>query len=140
MATTTKVVARRALRTFRTEQKKRIDDIVPGCYCDDCVDSMRKAVEQVLNEANRGMGWHPPICAQCQVELKPEKNGIGVLDMADFGPLQIWEADVWKCPSCLREIIVGFGHNPIEFHFNKEAFKHIIKSHREKSRVYESRG
>jgi len=139
MLTTTKVVARRALGTFRTEQRRRLDDHTPGCHCDDCVESMKKAIEQALYEVNRGMGWHPPVCALCQMELRPEKNGVGILDMADFGPLQIWDADLWKCPSCQMKIIAGFGHNPVEFHFNKEAFERTIKFYRDHSQVFEAR-
>lgn len=60
---------------------------------------------------------HRPVCIQCQVELTPEKNGIGLLDMADFGPYKIWDTDLWKCPSCGYEIVVGFGQMEIAEHY-----------------------
>ena len=43
---------------------------------------------------------HKPVCVKCERELKPERNGVGCLDMADFGPCAVWDSDLWKCPTC----------------------------------------
>ena len=68
---------------------------------------------------------HNPVCAKCQVEMRPETNGIGVLDMADFGPYQLWQADLWKCPVCGNEIIVGFAKEATTEHY-LDGFDHTV--------------
>jgi len=60
--------------------------------------------------------YHRPVCVKCNVEMKPEKNGIGLLDMANFGPYQLWDADLYKCSICGCEIITGFGSKAIAQH------------------------
>lgn len=77
-------------------------------------------------------GYHRPVCGQCHCELRPETNGIGLLDMAEFGPYEVYDADLWKCPKCGMTVIGGFGYGPISVHYNED-FKHIIAG-------YESRG
>lgn len=57
------------------------------------------------------------VCTKCQVELKPETNGVKVIEMASFGPYKIWNADLWKCRGCGLEIVSGFAHEPIAEHF-----------------------
>ena len=74
---------------------------------------------------------HRPVCVKCQVEMRPEKNGIGVLDMADFGPYKIWDADKWKCPKCAIEVIIGFGQQAIAEHYEAERFKHFCEGYEE---------
>jgi len=61
--------------------------------------------------------YHRPVCVKCGVEMRPERNGVGILDMADYGPYQIWDADKYKCPECGYEIVVGFGCNAIAEHY-----------------------
>jgi len=53
---------------------------------------------------------HKPVCIKCNTELRPEEVGVELLDMAEWGPYQLWNADLWKCPSCGIEIIVNFGN------------------------------
>ena len=79
---------------------------------------------------------HRPVCATCQMEMKPELNGVGVLDMADFGPYALWEADLWKCPSCGLEILVGFGRLPIVHHYDA-SFSALLNLWTEKRKVYQ---
>ena len=52
---------------------------------------------------------HRPVCVKCQCEMKPEKNGVQVIEIAvDRKPYEIWDADKWKCPICGIEIMLGF--------------------------------
>jgi len=53
------------------------------------------------------------ICIKCQVELRPKKNGILMLEMATFGPMALWSSDLWYCPCCSMEAVIGFGEKPI---------------------------
>jgi hypothetical protein len=51
------------------------------------------------------------ICSQCEVELKPFKNGVSVIETEGNPPkpFRIYEADMWVCPMCGIKIVTGFG-------------------------------
>ena len=57
------------------------------------------------------------VCVRCQVELRPKKNGVGAIMMASFGPYQLYDADLWACPICGVELLLGFGARPIREHY-----------------------
>lgn len=82
-------------------------------------------------------GYHCPVCKKCHVELRPETNGVGVLDLASFGPAQIWAADLWKCPGCGIEIVGGFGRGPISEHYEPD-FETHVKGYRDKGLLIEN--
>ncbi len=62
---------------------------------------------------------HRPICSHCDVEMRPHKNDIVVVDYAHVPPqpYQLWSADEWACPKCGYCMIVGFGDGPYIRHF-----------------------
>lgn len=66
------------------------------------------------------------VCVKCEVEYKPEKNGVRVCEYASFGAWGIWQADLWKCPKCGHLIITGFGFNPESEHY-MNGFKKLLK-------------
>ena len=138
MATVTKRMAWSALRSFRAKQPQHIPS-QDGCTCEGCINSMKMTIERALREVNRGRGYHRPVCAPCQVEMHPEKNGVGVLDMADYGPVNLWDADLWECPKCGHQIVSGFGNNPLHYHYEGETFEKAIKDYEKNSIVIESR-
>ena len=75
------------------------------------------------------------VCVNCHVELKPEANGILLIETASFGVYKVWSADVWKCPKCEIEIVAGFGNQPIREDHYKEGFPvwlEKMKSHAER--------
>lgn len=88
--------------------------------------------------------YHRPVCVKCETELRPEKNGVGLLDYyrpsdeVEPKPYQIWDADLWKCPVCGIEIVVGFGDNPIDAHYN-ESFAKTIDGYK-KYKLVENKG
>ena len=84
-------------------------------------------------------GMHRPVCPKCHVELYPERNGVGVLDMADFGPYALWDSDLWKCPECGIEVIGGFGSNPLSAHY-EEDFKRLVEIHKERGTLVVNQG
>jgi len=59
------------------------------------------------------------ICVQCQHTLKPEKNGIIVVEMfqQNTAIYKLWEADVWRCPKCKNEVVAGFAKYPLMEHW-----------------------
>lgn len=59
------------------------------------------------------------VCAQCCVELRPETNGVLVVLYASFGPYQAYHADLWRCPTCSNDVLLGFGQ-PIAEHFSHD--------------------
>lgn len=78
------------------------------------------------------------VCVNCEVELKPEHNGVIVAEMMreNTAIYKLWEADLWKCPECGLEIVLGFGAMPFMEHYEgdinakleeiKESGKRII--------------
>ena len=128
-AKVTKAVARKALFHFKRELANDGEEV--AC--------MQVAIQEVLNEINRGYGWHRPVCRACQIEMHPEHNGVGVLDMSDYGPDDLWEADLWKCPKCGHEIVSGFGSSPISSHYKGEQFQELVQAYRDYTIVVECR-
>ena len=71
-------------------------------------------------------GGHRPVCCKCNCEMRPERNGVGVLDHDDNdSPRQVWEADKWKCPECGVEIVIGFGWHPVSDDFEDDFEYHV---------------
>lgn len=63
-----------------------------------------------------------PICVKCNLEMRPDKNGVTILLMAYTPPqpYEAYDADLVKCPKCGVQIIVGKAHNAFWMHFHKE--------------------
>jgi hypothetical protein len=58
--------------------------------------------------------------------LRPEKNGVGVLDLDDTGrDYELFDADLWRCPKCGIEVVGGFGTGPIAGHYKNDFQKRI---------------
>lgn len=72
---------------------------------------MKKTTKQVIS------GFHRPVCKKCNIEMHPETNGVGVLDMNDNGAYELFDADLWKCPKCGIEVVGGFGNGCISAHY-----------------------
>ncbi len=84
-------------------------------------------------------GYHRPVCPKCHVELTPERNGVAVLDLSDFGPYALWDSDLWKCPECGVEVLGGFGNGPLSAHY-QEDFVGLIEAYRNKGLLVENQG
>lgn len=53
-----------------------------------------------------------------------KKTGVYVEEHTDDGgPYKIWHADLWECPICGIELILGFGTKPIAHHFDSHYAK-----------------
>ncbi len=84
---------------------------------------MTKTKKQVIS------GYHRPVCPKCNRELHPETNGVGVLDMANSKPYEVYDADLWKCPGCGIEVVGGFGNSPISAHY-MASFQQVIDGYK----------
>jgi len=86
---------------------------------------MAKTDKQVIS------GYHRPVCKRCNCEFRPERNGVGVLDMYrpsdgdSLQPYELFDADLWKCPKCGVEVVGGFGISFISSHHSEGFQKHI---------------
>jgi len=57
-------------------------------------------------------------CVPCQTYLHPRQNSIIVLEtMEDHRPYKIWQADLWECPDCQHQVILGYGVHPVSEHY-----------------------
>ena len=128
-AVITRSVASKALKIYLRERENDGEDV--AC--------MQQALKEVFSSLTKYRGYHRPVCTACQTEMHPEKNGVGVLDLADWGPCNLWDADLWECPKCGHQIVSGFGDNPIVRHHEKERFEKILKEYRDNSIVIENR-
>ena len=92
-----------------------------------------------------GAGYHRPVCAKCHCEMRPETNGVGLLDMfkpsdkPEPQPYELWDADLWKCPKCGIEVVGGFANGPISSHF-EEVFQDMIKHYKGMGLIIENTG
>jgi hypothetical protein len=47
-----------------------------------------------------------------------ERNSITVEELDELGrPYKLWDADLWRCPSCGTTLVTGFGRQPIAEHW-----------------------
>lgn len=62
------------------------------------------------------------VCVKCEVELRPEKNGVIVAELMQHNTkiYKLWSADLWKCPKCGIEVVLGFGRQAFIEHFEGE--------------------
>ncbi len=55
-----------------------------------------------------------PVCVKCRCEMKPAKNDFLVEEMLDGEhPYRVWSTDLWRCPNCSTEVVMGFGAKPL---------------------------
>ncbi len=83
-----------------------------------------------------------PICVPCQRFFLPKKTGFYFLEGMPIGtdvvpgkrmdnywePYKLWCGDLWECPDCKAQMIVGTGREPIAEHyeanFNEQVAQH----------------
>lgn len=74
-----------------------------------------------------------PVCVACQRFYRPKTIGFGWIEGMPrdnalpgraepdkWSPYKLWNSDLWECPDCGSEIIVGHGANPISEHYLPE--------------------
>ena len=58
------------------------------------------------------------VCRPCGTFMCIKKNSVTVEEqMEDGAPYKLWDADLYRCPTCGHEIVSGFGRGPIAEHF-----------------------
>lgn len=84
-----------------------------------------------------------PVCVRCQCFYRPEKNGFPFIEGMPNGtafsneeirgirypdawePYKLWIGDLWKCPDCDHEIVVGVASRPVAEHY-EERFSNAV--------------
>lgn len=57
------------------------------------------------------------VCVKCEREMMPERTGVTVEEHTDDGgPYKIWSADLYYCPKCGHQCLVGFADRPLAHH------------------------
>ena len=74
--------------------------------------------------------YHRPVCVKCSIELRPKTNGVTVADyfMEDAKIYKLWEADLYQCPKCSLQIVVGFGQNAYAEHHTDNCDEKVWKT------------
>ena len=65
-------------------------------------------------------------CASCKTMLRPRTNEIYVAVESDGQAYQIWCADLWECPDCGTQIILGYGQRPLSENY-QDGFEKYLK-------------
>lgn len=84
------------------------------------------------------MGFRPnPICAKCETEMRPERNGMVTVTHSQNPPqpYEIYMGDLWKCPVCGVEIVTGFPMHPIATKASPAVMEALIKEGAEGDRL-----
>lgn len=76
-----------------------------------------------------------PACVKCGLFMRPEKNGVMVIegmpvhdrDSGEWTPYKVWQADLWKCRRCGTELLTGWSGSPWSEHY-KPDFQHFVEA------------
>ena len=61
------------------------------------------------------------VCAKCNRAMRPKKNGVAFVEMAQDRPYKLWAADLWQCQDCGAEMLyTDSRQTPIAEHFQAE--------------------
>jgi len=81
-----------------------------------------------------------PICVKCQCFYRPKRNGFMFMEMMPtfaanettpeerrgtrmphlWQPYKLWRGDLWACPECGHETIVGVAYEPLSEHYKRD--------------------
>jgi hypothetical protein len=80
-----------------------------------------------------------PVCVSCQCFYRPHRNGYFFTEMMPNGPhhgppedrrgtkapelwqpYKLWVGDLWQCPECAHELVVGVIAGPIAEHYQPD--------------------
>lgn len=79
-----------------------------------------------------------PICVPCRRFFRIETTGVSFVEGMPSGdtpagdvawqPYKLWAGDLWKCPGCGTETIVGTGRDAIAEHYQRD-FNERVEKH-----------
>ena len=72
-----------------------------------------------------GLGY---VCVPCKTFLRPRKNDVCVhITMDDGSNYQLWQADLWECPDCGTQSLLGYGANNWAEHYEPDFEDYLDK-------------
>lgn len=75
------------------------------------------------------------VCVSCEVEMRPKQNGVVLVEAAVFGFLALYSADVWHCPVCEHEAIIGVADTPLYGHWEGNIVEEIRRREKRGERI-----
>jgi len=78
-----------------------------------------------------------PVCVPCERFMRAKKNGFYFTEgmggdgrrgkhSTEWIPYKIWVGDLWECPDCKAQIVVGVGMNRLAEHYEPD-FNDILE-------------
>lgn len=68
------------------------------------------------------------VCVKCSIELRCKENSVAAITVNDHGQdLELWDADLWECPECGWQGVLGFGSVPLSEHFRADFASTVAK-------------
>jgi len=65
-------------------------------------------------------------CVGCSTLLRPRKNDVCVhITMEDGSNYQLWQADLWECPDCGNQTLLGYGQMCWAEHYEPDFNRHV---------------
>ena len=66
------------------------------------------------------------VCAKCNRAMRPKKNGVSFVEMAQDRPYKLWMADLWECQDCGAQVLyTDSRQKPVGEHFEPEFEKKL---------------
>jgi len=53
--------------------------------------------------------YRRPVCVKCSRDMLPKTNDVTLVDVYQKVETGLWLGDLWHCPECGVEVIIGFG-------------------------------
>lgn len=73
-----------------------------------------------------------PVCPACQCFYRPKTNGFafiegmpngdkpdirGTRSPGSWSPYKLWNGDLWECPDCGAQVVLGCALSPVSEHY-----------------------
>jgi len=83
-----------------------------------------------------------PVCPACQCFYRPKQNGFSFVEGMPDGsahnirgkrspeswrPYKLWNGDLWECPDCGAQVVVGCAPQPIAEHYQPTFAKSVAE-------------
>jgi len=61
------------------------------------------------------------VCAKCNRAMRPKKNGVSFVEMAEDRPYKLWMADLWECQDCRAMVLyTSPSQRPVAEHYQDD--------------------
>jgi hypothetical protein len=70
-----------------------------------------------------------PACVPCERLMKCVQTGAFLEELKENGdPYKLWACDVFACPTCGREVVTGYGGEPIATVAKRQDYDQTVKN------------